>query len=91
MIPFLQCRSDFSLCVEDAVWGCSNSPKGCAVKMNHHPFGRVKNKGVRKFNAFQRPAELGTEVGGAGVCSIHVKPEGLLFTCVKVKAGSGMS
>lgn len=42
---------------------CSFSPESCAVKMDHHPLGRVKDKRVSKFNALQGPAELRTEVG----------------------------
>lgn len=38
------------------------SPKSCTVKMDHHPLGRVEDKGVSKFNALQGPAELRTEV-----------------------------
>lgn len=56
--------------------------------MNHHPLRRVKNKRVCKLNAFQRPAKLWTEVGGASIRSIHVQPEGLLFTCAKAGLGT---
>lgn len=60
---------------------CCYSPESCAVKMDHHPLGRVEDERVSEFNALQGPAELRTEVGWAGVRSIDVEPQSLFCTC----------
>lgn len=59
------------------------SPESCAVKMNHHPLGRVEDKRVRKLDAPQGPAELRTDVGWASVRSVNVEPHALFCTCRK--------
>lgn len=43
--------------------GVKGSPECCAVKMDHHPLGRVEDKRVSEVDALQRPAELRTDVG----------------------------
>lgn len=67
------------------IWlSCANSPECCAVKMDHHPLRRVKNKRVGEFNALQGPTELRTEVSRASIRSINMEPESFLLTCEKV-------
>lgn len=43
--------------------GVKGSPECCAVKVDHHPLGRVEDKRVSELDALQRPAELRTDVG----------------------------
>lgn len=52
-----------------------HSPEPGAVKMHHHPLGRVKGEGVSILDALQEPPELGAQEGSARVGSVDVKPQ----------------
>lgn len=53
-------------------------PHGGAVKMHHHPFGRVESYRVREVDSRQPFPELGAYESCAGVGGVHVEPK-LLF------------
>ncbi len=74
---------DIYFCRGEIRLQCSYSPESCAVKMDHHPLGCVEDKRVSKFNAFQGPAKLRTEVGWASVRSINMEPQSFFCTCKK--------
>lgn len=54
-----------------------NSPEPSAVKVHHHPLGRVKGEGVGVLNALQEAPELRAQKGCSCISSIDVEPQSL--------------
>lgn len=65
-------------------WSEFNQPESRAVKMDHHPLGRVEDKRMCKFNAVQGPAKLRTEVGGTSVGGVNMEPQRFFCTCAQL-------
>lgn len=58
-----------------------NQPESRAVKVDHHPLGRVEDKRMSKFHTIQGPAQLRTEVGCTSVGGVNVEPQLFFCTC----------
>lgn len=58
----------------------SHSPECSAIKVNHHPFGRVECERICMFNSIQKWSEFWTQKCCPSICSIDVKPETLFNT-----------
>lgn len=57
-----------------------HSPEASAVKMHHHPLGRIKGEGIGILDTLQKPPELRAQEGSACVGSIDVEPQSLTGT-----------
>lgn len=58
-----------------------HSPEPSAVKVHHHPLGRIEGEGIGILDAIQKAPELGAQEGSARIGSIDVQPHPLPGTC----------